>query len=1436
MKKAKPFLSLLIALTMLSTSPAFTAFAADTASAVEQAEIDDSDSDTDAEEVDSAESTDNEEGENTEADDAKEEPAGDDVGEEPAGKDAGEAATAEVTEEASTEGTTEQMEEDEEASAEESEEGSVEKDSKETGEDGIVVLQNYVENDPDIDVTAQFDSNVFPEIASLHVEKWEDPESVTPVTEATQLLVEENIVLEEEDVCNVSILTTQFLDGSNEAYTSETYGQVAYSFTFPLEETAYNNIYFVYEVSNDGTPSLMEDVTTDGESGVISFTRDNINSFTIAVAAVSKAHTFFSDYQNAIDYVRGRAVLRDNNVGIYVTDEVYQQLDLGGGEDGCQDILEHTGNPVEGDFLRNSMGYYSAEAEQQSNGEWLIQYYFAYWEDLTQAEAVDAEAASLVSSLNLKSSSLSDYDKVKAIYDYITSNVTYAYEAAFCDDPSDYASTFSSYGSFVEHHCVCQGYALMFYRLALEAGIDSRIITGTVSNIEGFDERHAWNIVKVDGVYYLLDPTWDAGKETYSCFLCGQYDFGHGNDDDNFHRIAGFREAYPVSDFKYGFSLDSLKKAPAYSLITVDNKVVSTAAQNGRAKALIFSCDECSFTAALLNEIADKTFPGVDLIVADWGSGISSLIGTYYPASIPGVYSTCSNNYDAMREMEIITGIYDGWDNSPTVFLINASNQIVYAGHGYNSSVVTIMEHMLVNSSAPAYQEDPVDYGNFRTIGLCGDNAVWRYYKNGTLRISGKGALWSNLGQPNPLGWFEDAEGAYINKDRTVQQYIYYKDVKRVVIEKGITSIDSSEFDYMKNLISIEIPSSVTRIEGDVYDFINPDTVTIYGYGNSAAKKYANKHGNKYVDLKTTNNPINYYAGTESDPGEPLTGNQFVPAEEEPNVFTLLTADHEEVKTKAENGRGKVFIFYRSAQCEEKGPNDVPESLFESLNQSEILYADVLLIDDLHAGYSKTREQIGSIYPVEFPGDFCISNTNVCFSKYIFETYDYLDVNSPTTVIMDGDSNIVYAEDGVPDNLPELVNTLVDHLGSSDPAADPIDYGEYEKSGVCGNQAVWRFYNDGTLRIRGKGNLWDNEYWPTDIGWVDRAEEGSFTNVTYVEDYIITSRVKNVIVDNGIRYIGFSMFDDMNNLNYLEIPSSVVTMPSNRYYHTVSSNKVVICGTYNSAAYKFAKASGFSFVRSDPVTVAAGKSANLGVAGKRALTYTSSNTQVATVSDKGVVKGIAPGTATITVKAAKTGNFDAITKTVSVTVTKCETPLVSKVQNVNGGVKITFNTVPGVAKYRIYYKIGNGTWTRAADVTSSPYTWKKAVSGKTYSFTVRALNQYGKYISDYNKTGKKITYAATPTLSTVSNNKSRTVTATWKKCTGITGYNVQYSIYKNFKSYKLVKIAGASKVSKAIGSLTKGKTYYVRIRSYKTVSGKTYYSGWSPAKAVKITK
>ena len=70
-----------------------------------------------------------------------------------------------------------------------------------------------------------------------------------------------------------------------------------------------------------------------------------------------------------------------------------------------------------------------------------------------------------------------------------------------------------------------------------------------------------------------------------------------------------------------------------------------------------------------------------------------------------------------------------------------------------------------------------------------------------------------------------------------------------------------------------------------------------------------------------------------------------------------------------------------------------------------------------------------------------------------------------------------------------------------------------------------------------------------------------------------------------------------------------------------------------------------------------------------------------------------------------------------------------------------------------------------------------------------------------------------------------------------TGYQIQYSTSKTFASgNKAASVTKAETVSKVIGNLVRGKTYYVRIRTYKTVGGSTYYSLWSAAKSVKITK
>ena len=78
------------------------------------------------------------------------------------------------------------------------------------------------------------------------------------------------------------------------------------------------------------------------------------------------------------------------------------------------------------------------------------------------------------------------------------------------------------------------------------------------------------------------------------------------------------------------------------------------------------------------------------------------------------------------------------------------------------------------------------------------------------------------------------------------------------------------------------------------------------------------------------------------------------------------------------------------------------------------------------------------------------------------------------------------------------------------------------------------------------------------------------------------------------------------------------------------------------------------------------------------------------------------------------------------------------------------------------------------------------------------------------------------------------LTANWNKAAGIDGYQLQYSLKKTFASAKKVAVSKASTVKKTIKGLKKGKVYYLRIRAYKKVDGKTYWSAWSGAKKVKV--
>lgn len=91
-------------------------------------------------------------------------------------------------------------------------------------------------------------------------------------------------------------------------------------------------------------------------------------------------------------------------------------------------------------------------------------------------------------------------------------------------------------------------------------------------------------------------------------------------------------------------------------------------------------------------------------------------------------------------------------------------------------------------------------------------------------------------------------------------------------------------------------------------------------------------------------------------------------------------------------------------------------------------------------------------------------------------------------------------------------------------------------------------------------------------------------------------------------------------------------------------------------------------------------------------------------------------------------------------------------------------------------------------------------------------------------------------LSSLYNKARDSFYVKYRKNSKVSGYQIEYSTSKSFSNYKIVTTKGASTLSKTVGNLKRGRTYYVRVRGYKTISGTRYYSTWLAVKSVKISK
>ncbi len=206
--------------------------------------------------------------------------------------------------------------------------------------------------------------------------------------------------------------------------------------------------------------------------------------------------------------------------------------------------VEHTGVPYEGDYIDHHIAqiYLScAGAWDGHTGYYAYTIEPLYMANAEQEEELNTKLAEVMAMLDLDGKT--EYEKIHDIYQYICDHVTYDHDNL---EDTTYLLKHSAYAALVEGTAVCQGYATLFYRMALEAGLDARYIFGV-----SFNEPHGWNIVRIDDLYYNLDSTWGAELSTWEYFLLNAENFDKTHVRDASLNTDAFHKQYPMSKADY---------------------------------------------------------------------------------------------------------------------------------------------------------------------------------------------------------------------------------------------------------------------------------------------------------------------------------------------------------------------------------------------------------------------------------------------------------------------------------------------------------------------------------------------------------------------------------------------------------------------------------------------------------------------------------------------------------------------------------------------------------------------------------------------------------------------------------------------------------------------------------------------------------------------
>ena len=167
---------------------------------------------------------------------------------------------------------------------------------------------------------------------------------------------------------------------------------------------------------------------------------------------------------------------------------------------------------------------------------------------------------------------------------------------------------------------------------------------------------------------------------------------------------------------------------------------------------------------------------------------------------------------------------------------------------------------------------------------------------------------------------------------------------------------------------------------------------------------------------------------------------------------------------------------------------------------------------------------------------------------------------------------------------------------------------------------------------------------------------------------------------------------------------------------------------------------------------------------------------------------------------------------------------------------ISWNKINNVTGYKVYrYDVKTESYKlikTISNASTTSYTNSKLTSATKYLYKVRSYKIVNNktHNGDYSSSLAATTKPLTPTVKLTSPSTKK-IKLTWTNISSrTTGYNIYMATSKN-GTYK--NIGSTSKKSFTKGSLKKGKTYYFKVRAYRTIDGKKVYSSYSSIKSIK---